>query len=217
MTDQISDDNDNETKRPCIEARDELLRIINKYRKKKELQPLETHSENSWSQLEDDVNNLCDEVSHLADKRKTPTSNLRRAVLWLCKHAGTGQNVSALLPNDSYNSVICGGMKIVFIGLRESWLHREEIYKAIEELPTILKDHTQADELFEKRIKYDKELRKRGTALYTAIFRLLSQILLWFTKNSFSRCTNPFMLVNNHVLTINRAWSQSYSRSHEFL
>ena len=118
----------------------------------------------------------------MKDKDFSGTSGkLKRAFRSLCRTAGTGENLVALIPNDSFTSVLCGGLKIIFSGLRQTGIYREEVYKALEDLPYILIHHAAHVKIYEQ----DRELHGHLACLYAVVFGLLNHILVWFSKNSF--------------------------------
>lgn len=135
--------------------------------------------------MEECVKSACDELEKCAAKDKDMSGRcgkLKKAFRGLCRNAGAGQTVANMIPNDSFNSVLCGGIKVIFLGLRQTGLYREEVYQALEDLPYIITDHAAHLKVYD----HDKELHCRTAALYVAIFKLLNHILLWFMKNSFS-------------------------------
>jgi hypothetical protein len=105
---------------------------------------------------------------------------LKKAFRGLCQNAGVGQTCAVLIPNDSFGftSVLCGGLKVVFTGLRATGLYRQEVYRTLEGLPTQLEDLAANVSLYEQ----DEQVHVRAAALYVASFRLLNHILLWFLQ-----------------------------------
>lgn len=77
------------------------------------------------------------------DKTLSPgfTSKLKGRFRSLCTNAGAGTTLTNLVPTDSYCSVLCGGLKIVFKAIEETGEYREEVYNALEEIPFILGDN----------------------------------------------------------------------------
>ena len=157
---------------------------MNNYSKKLKQPALDLSRSCGWAEVEQSVQAACEKIEGLAVKDKDfsgSSGKLKRAFRSLCRTAGAGETLTALIPNDSYTSVLCGGLKIIFSGLRETGIYRGEVYKALEDLPYILKDHAAHVKIYHQ----DKELHCRLASLYVAVFKLLNHILHWFLKNSF--------------------------------
>jgi hypothetical protein len=121
---------------------------------------------------------------------------MKQAFRKLCSNAGAGTTLTNLVPTDSYCSVLCGGLKIIFKALEETGRYREEVYNALEELPFILNDHASLVELHVT----DEDLHRRVAAIYAAIYGLLEVIVDWFLKPSFGELLPSFTL-RYHLLT----------------
>ncbi|XEV01769.1 hypothetical protein FSHL1_007056 [Fusarium sambucinum] len=121
-------------------------------------------------------------VNVLCSKRKLPPLNLSDIHSWLDveQNAGAGANLINLISTDSYCSVLCGGLKIIFKALEETDRYREEIYNTLEELPFILNDNAS----FVSLNFADEDLHRRAAAIYAAIYGLLEVIIDWFLKPS---------------------------------
>lgn len=111
------------------------------------------------------------------------TGNMRKAFRKLCHNAGAGVNLVNLVPSDNYLSVLCGGLKVIFMALQQTDRYRKDIYNALEDLPFILTDHAAMVELD----RSDEELHRRVAALYTSLFKLMEAIFSWFLKGSLGR------------------------------
>lgn len=124
------------------------------------------------------------------DKTVSPgfTGKLKAAFRKLCEHAGAGTTLTNLVPTDSYCSILCGGMKVIFKALEETGRYRQEIYNAVENIPYILSDHTALLVLNSQ----DAELHNRTARLYRSIFQLMEIIVSWFLKSSLGTCRQPF-------------------------
>lgn len=129
----------------------------------------------------------CDSLESAAARDKDTSGfvgKLKSAFRALCQRANIGLNFTNLVPSDLMcSSVLCGGLKMVFTALQQSSSYREDIYKAIEELPFIVNDHA----AYIRIEKQDEELHRRNAALHVALFRLMECILSWFVKNSVCR------------------------------
>ena len=165
---------------PCVNARDDLVVTANKYRKKLKQPPLDIETKHSWTEVEESVTTACKELDKLATEDKNVSSRIKRAFRGLCRHAGIGQTFTSMVPNDSFNSVLCGGLKAIFAGLRQAGAYRQQVYKALEDLPYVLNDHASRIRIY----YFDEELHRLNALLFVAVFELLNHILLWFMRNS---------------------------------
>ncbi|KAK8058635.1 hypothetical protein PG994_009083 [Apiospora phragmitis] len=96
------------------------------------------------------------------------------------QRANIGLNFTNLVPQDfSGGSVLCGGLKMVFTALQSSSNFRDDVYRAIEDLPFTINHHA----AYIRLDKQDEDLHRRNAALYAALFQLLECILSWFAKN----------------------------------
>ncbi|KAI9659891.1 MAG: hypothetical protein M1821_001243 [Bathelium mastoideum] len=169
---------------PCLEARNDLLATAKKYNKKLKQPALDIDTSCGWDEVEQSVQSACQKIDELAAKDKNFSGScgkLKRAFRSLCRTAEAGENLLALIPNQTFTSVLCGGLKIIFSGLRETGAYREEVYKALEDLPYILTDHAAHVKIYDQ----DEQVHGRLALLYAAVFKLLNHILLWFLKSSF--------------------------------
>jgi len=109
------------------------------------------------------------------------TGKLKKGFHGLCRNAGAGKLFTALIPNDSFGSTLCGGLNIVFAALEQTGYHREAVYKALVQLPQIVDNF---DEYIEM-VPNDSELHRRTARLYSEVCLTLEHIMRWFTSNSF--------------------------------
>jgi hypothetical protein len=182
------DSNHDEVYRCCFAARDSLLAVANKYRQKLKLPPLSVSTTHSWTEVEGELHTACSAVEALAAKDQDysgAVGKLRRVFRGLCQHANAGQTFVSLVPSDAFgfSSIVCGTLKAIFTGLYQTAVYRDEVYKALEELPYTLMDHSAPIDM--SLHGGDEELHSRTAALYVAVFRLLEHLLGWFLKNSF--------------------------------
>ncbi|RSL50749.1 hypothetical protein CEP53_008684 [Fusarium sp. AF-6] len=179
--------------RTCLDAQHSLVIKANELCAKRNLPSLDITTVCSWSDVEASVLDTCKvlETLSLKDKAITPgfTGKLKKAFRSLCSNAGAGTTLANLVPTDSYLSVLCGGLKIIFKALEESNHYRQEVYNALEELPIILNDNAALLEIHMQ----DEELHRRVSSLYTAIYRLMEVIVSWFLKSSLVTGTRMFI------------------------
>ncbi|OBS25873.1 hypothetical protein FPOA_06407 [Fusarium poae] len=168
----------------AIQAQHTFVNRVNLLCSKRKLPLLDLADVHSWSEVEQSVSNACEALEAFSsrDKKYVPgfTGKLKRAFQKLCRNAGAGTNLTNLVPTDSYCSVLCGGLKIIFKALEETDRYREEIYNTLEELPFILNDNAS----FMSLNFADEDLHRRAAAIYAAIFGLMEVIIDWFLKRS---------------------------------
>jgi hypothetical protein len=178
----------------CVEARDDLIETANKYRKKTNQPPIQIDAAaaHTWDEVDQGVQAACRDLERLAaqDKKKVPggAGRVKQAFRLLCRHAGAGQTIISLIPEDAFgfSKALCAGFKVIFSAMQQAALYRDELMRALEELPALLKD---ASELCGSIIFKDNgDLHQRPAELYTAVFEALKHILLWFLKNTFGTC-----------------------------
>jgi hypothetical protein len=151
---------------------------------KRNIAPLDFAVAQSWDEVEQSVSQACEALEQLSSKDKTLspgfTNKLKGRFRSLCTNAGAGTTLTNLVPTDSYCSVLCGGLKIIFKALEETGKYREEVYNALEEIPFILDDNSALLDLY----RDDGELHRRVASLYRAIYQLMEVIVDWFLKSS---------------------------------
>lgn len=159
----------------------------NKYFKKRGQTLLQIGDLNNWTDVESSMVSACDALDALsAQDHNTSgfTGKIKSAFRALCQKAEIGLTFASMVPSElPCSSVLCGGLKAVFTALERSSNYREDVYKAIEDIPYIINDHAVYIDVNAE----DAELHRRNAALYVTLFRLMQHILLWFVKNPFGR------------------------------
>ncbi|KAM5349961.1 hypothetical protein ACJ41O_006466 [Fusarium nematophilum] len=177
----------------CLQAQHSLILKANELCNKRKIPRLDLVASHSWSDVEESVLNACKILETLSSKDKeiSPgfTGKLKKSFRKLCSNAGAGTTLANLVPTDSYCSVLCGGLKIIFKALEETNHYRQEVFNALEDLPTILNDNAALLELHHK----DEELHRRVASLYAAMYQLMEVIVNWFLKPSFVTGTKMFI------------------------
>ncbi|KAI1460701.1 hypothetical protein F4805DRAFT_372674 [Annulohypoxylon moriforme] len=168
---------------PCFAPANELILTANKYLKKRDQPLLKLGELNNWIDVENSMVSACNTLDTLSSKDHD-TSGFTGKIKWafraLCQKAEMGSTFVSMVPNEvPCSSVLCGGLKAVFTALERSHNYREDVYKAIEDIPYIINDHAVYIEIHAE----DEELHRRSAALYVALFQLMQHILLWFVKN----------------------------------
>ncbi|KAM0191650.1 hypothetical protein ACHAPI_008701 [Fusarium lateritium] len=178
----------------CIQAQKSLVKKVSELCAKRNIEPLDFTIVQSWDEVEQSVSETCKALEQLSSKDKalSPgfTNKLRERFRSLCTHAGAGTTLTNLVPTDSYCSVLCGGLKVIFKALEETGRYREEVYNALEEIPFILDDSSALLDLY----RDDSELHRHLASLYRAIYQLMEVIADWFLKSS--RVTGTKILIN---------------------
>jgi len=184
----------------CIQARDALIDTANKYRKKSNLPPIDGLTNHSWQEVDEGVHSTCSELEKIMaqDRRKATGSigRLREAFRALCRHAGIGQTVLSLIPGDAFgfSTSLCAGFKVIFTAMQQTALYRDELLRALAEIPYLIKD---SSELCSSLIfQDDSDLHQRRADLLTAVFQALRHILFWFVKNSFGKLHVIFLALS---------------------
>ena len=176
-----------EVYQPCIAAQNAFVATANKLCAKYKLPPLDAALVHSWEDVEDSLSDACSILEGLADKdTEIPpgfTGKLKAAFRNLCNRSGAGTTLVNLVPTDSYCSVLCGGLKIIFKALEKTGQYRREIYTALENIPFVLNDHAAVIRLN----MGDCDLHKRAAGLYASIFNLMDVIVTWFMRSSTGR------------------------------
>ncbi|KAI0887432.1 uncharacterized protein GGS22DRAFT_109444 [Annulohypoxylon maeteangense] len=168
---------------PCFAPANELILTANKYLKKRDQPLLKLGELNNWIDVENSMVSACNTLDTLSSKDHD-TSGFTGKIKWafrtLCQKAEIGSTFVSMVPNEvPCSSVLCGGLKAVFTALERSHNYREDVYKAIEDIPYIINDHAVYIDIHAE----DEELHRRSAALYVSLFNLMQHILLWFIKN----------------------------------
>ncbi|XXH04126.1 hypothetical protein Hte_010538 [Hypoxylon texense] len=167
----------------CFSARDELLAAIRSYCEKRKLPALDLETNNNWNTVEESLTVACEALEAFAKKDKTLNGipgRLKGAYLKLCKHAGVGDTLCSLIPEQFMCApTLRGGLKMIFVALEQSHSYDEEVCRALEDIPFIINRHVPYMEMYRK----NKDLHIFNASLHASIFRLLQLLLLWFTES----------------------------------
>ncbi|KAI0902226.1 hypothetical protein F4806DRAFT_30250 [Annulohypoxylon nitens] len=168
---------------PCFAPANELILTANKYLKKRDQPLLKLGEINNWTDVENSMISACNTLDTLSAKDHDTsgfTGKVKSAFRALCQKAEIGTTFASMIPDEvPCSSVLCGGLKAMFTALEHSHNYREDVYKAIEDIPYIINEHAVYIDIH----KDDEELHRRTAALYVALFQLMQHILLWFVKN----------------------------------
>jgi hypothetical protein len=111
------------------------------------------------------------------------TDRIRQGYRALCAHARDTKGFLELIPSDFMcSSVLCGGLKVLFLALEQSDEQNQLITAAMEAIPRILNDKAASIRIFSR----DEELHRRLAGLYVAILDALRYMLSRFIKSSTS-------------------------------
>ncbi|KAK2055666.1 hypothetical protein LY76DRAFT_595837 [Colletotrichum caudatum] len=168
-----------------LQAKDDLLSIVNKYLAKTKSPPLDLSTCNDWTTVRQGVDQACTALEKAASRDKDMsgfTGKLRKGFHALCQNAGTGKLFTAFIPTDlMLTSPLCAGLNVVFNALEQTGVYRQAVYKAIEQLPEILDTFEGYLEIYDQ----DESLHRKAARLYVEVCLTLGEILQWFMKNAF--------------------------------
>ncbi|KAH8892829.1 hypothetical protein GQ53DRAFT_861016 [Thozetella sp. PMI_491] len=153
---------------------------------------IEMTATQDWDGVHASMERACAALEKVSAKEKQPaglSGKLRKSFRFLCKHARVGKFVAQLIPNDSFGSVLCGGLNVIFTAMEQTGFQREAVYKALELLPRILESHVPYTELACDR----PDIHRRTAKLYIEICRTLDQILRWFMADTFFAGAKRFL------------------------
>jgi hypothetical protein len=153
--------------------------------------PIQLNTNHDWTEVENALISACNQLDRTVFGNRTHSnllSRLRSGFQTLCRHARTAQTFISFIPSDFMcSSVLCGGLKTIFSALEKTGNHRDEIQKALAELPEIL-DET----ALRMRVhQHSEELHKRSEKLFSAVLRVMSHILHWLCEKSMSPSPTP--------------------------
>ncbi|OTA66653.1 hypothetical protein K449DRAFT_420314 [Hypoxylon sp. EC38] len=167
----------------CLAPANELIITANKYFRKRGHPSLKLEDFNNWADVEKSMVSACNALDALSSQDRSTrgfTGKIKSAFRALCQKAEIGLTFASMVPTEMpCGSVLCGGLKAVFTALERSHNYREDVYKAIEDIPYIINDHAVYIDIHVE----DEELHRRNAALYVALFLLMQHILLWFVEN----------------------------------
>ncbi|KAI1736126.1 hypothetical protein F4680DRAFT_469409 [Xylaria scruposa] len=132
-----------------------------------------------WTEVEDTLSLACNELDKTVFGRKGDShllGRMKRGFQSLCRHAKTAQTFISFIPSEFMcSSVLTGGLKAIFTALEKTGNHRQEIQKALVDIPEILDETT-----FRMRFhQYSEELHRKSAKLFAAVLRVMSHILRW--------------------------------------
>lgn len=162
------------------------MKTANKCLAKLNQPPMEVGNITDWVGVQSSMERACDTIGKMSARDKDLSGllgKLKKTFRSFCKHAGGGKMFTALIPSDTFGSVLCGGLNVIFTALEQTGFHREAVYKALERLPRILDDHAEYMELAGE----DREIHRRTARLYTAVCLTLDHILRWFMLDAFGK------------------------------
>ncbi|TRX91595.1 hypothetical protein FHL15_007600 [Xylaria flabelliformis] len=168
----------------CFEARDVMLATINRYLEKQGQPAMQLNAYHDWTEVEDTLTFACNQLDKTVFGRKGDSHLLGRMKVGfqsLCRHAKTAQTFISFIPSDFMcSSVLTGGLKAIFTALEKTGSHRQEIQKALVDIPEILDETT-----FRMRVhQYSEELHRKSAKLFAAVLRVMSHILRWLCEKT---------------------------------
>ncbi|KAK8065169.1 hypothetical protein PG997_011916 [Apiospora hydei] len=164
---------------------------------KLKLPPMEVSDCNGWEGIQRSMETACaalEKVSSHDKDLKGVAGKTKKAFRSLCSKAGAGKMFSQLIPNDTFGSIIGGGLNVILTCMEQAGVHRANVYKALEKLPRIIEDSLDWTRLASQNATVHKRMAK----LYTEVCLTLDHILHWFVLNSVvtgaKRLLNPSAL-----------------------
>lgn len=153
--------------------------------------------------MEDSAKRACEIFEQFAIKdKKLPsgfTGRMKTTFRSFCQRAEMGKTLISMIPDESYTSVLCGGLKIIFTALEQSHQYRQEIYVALDNLNNLLKDLPSRLHLN----NWDEELHHRMAVFYASVFKLLETICKWFLQRGIGmEDAEPFCGMKRQWLTL---------------
>lgn len=125
-------------------------------------------------------------------KEKGRVGRIRRAFRRFGDHAKDGKFFVALIPSEnSYLSVLAGGLKLICAAAERLGVIRQAIVAALEEIPTVLNEKGALMNLLE-RLTRTEELHKSNASLSQAILEAVDAMIRWLTKNPFKKTVKAF-------------------------
>jgi hypothetical protein len=123
---------------------------------------MEVSSITDWESVQSSMERACEMIEKMSSRDRDLSGyrgKIKKTFRSFCKHAGGGKMLTALIPSDTFGSVLCGGLNVIFTALEQTGFHREAVYRALEILPRILNDHAEYIELAAKTPRLIGELR----------------------------------------------------------
>ncbi|KPI41078.1 uncharacterized protein AB675_8144 [Cyphellophora attinorum] len=164
---------------PQLEMHAQKFReIVEEYRHsvtEKQIKDLDLSKTHSWDEVFRVVRTAQDKYIRAGQKP------VRRASRFLGRQSESVLPFLRIIPNGTYTSMICGGLK--------SAMHlsnaREEVLRTIEDMPEIILQAEHAVETFPP----DLSLDDKADELYLSIFTALQGAVEWFAKNPIGKQT----------------------------
>ncbi|EDU42376.1 conserved hypothetical protein [Pyrenophora tritici-repentis Pt-1C-BFP] len=159
------------------QAMEEYEKVISVDGKRKKRDSVLSKNLHTWEEV-------LKEVEGASDRYNEPDGiwgKIRKAFRKSADKADIASAWLALLPNQSeYFSILCGGLKLIIGAASRLNRVRDDIAKALIEIPHILSCTHRAQNIFNK----SKELRQASAYLFVAIISVLQHILVYFKEKS---------------------------------
>lgn len=150
--------------------------VKSKYKVKMDLSLASVHH---WT----DVLQAIESLRAVRDQRKSFWAAVQRKLHWFGEHSSVFQQWSGLLPTQSnYFSVLCGGLKLIFMAAERLKKIRDWICDALIELPTLLSCTDKTLDVFD-----DAELHICSRQLMALTFESLHWIVKELTRSAMKK------------------------------
>ncbi|CAA9963402.1 hypothetical protein PTMSG1_06770 [Pyrenophora teres f. maculata] len=156
------------------------------------------------------------EVENASDRYNEPDGvwgKIRKAFRKSAEKADIASAWLTLLPDKSeYFSVLCGGLKLIIGAASRLKGVRDDIAKALIEIPHILSCTNRAQNIFNK----SKELRQASACLFVAIISVLQHILVYFKEKSLKKAIKALVQQSDYEQRLTDALDTLRDRSSQF-
>jgi hypothetical protein len=176
----------------CLEIRDSFLVSINRYRREQGQLAVTENAGETWKGVIRAVNQLYAELA------KAETEDGESGIFAQNMKEAFQKNDSgivAFLRNSTpsrlmLSSVLCAGLKALYSAARDVGYHRNAIFSALEECPSLLQGPPDFLDIFEA----DENFHTKMAELYAALSKLFRTMLKWLTLYASGMCKrSPLM------------------------
>ena len=154
---------------------------------------MEISDATGWDGIQTSMDTACAALEKISthDKDVKGVTGKKKTVFRsLCNKAGVGKAFTQLIPGDMFGSVLGGGLNFILTCMEQTGKHRDNVYKALERLPRVIKTSLAWTTLANQYT----DVHKYIAILYTRICLTLDHILQWFILNSSSKYYTVILL-----------------------
>jgi len=159
------------------------MNTINKYRKDRGQNSISAAASDNWKGVEMSVNEACHALVQIKTEDEDVEGfsyHLKQAFRDPGNNIGIANFITSFIPSSfMFSTVLCAGLRTVFLAMARAGYRRNVVYSALEELPSLLNDST----VHMGILGADKDFHHKIAALYASTLKLLRSILKWFIAN----------------------------------